>query len=86
MLKSFQPTKGRLLLRPQTQDEKTAGGLYIPDTVETELQRAEVVAVGTLTEDIQVGNKVVYEHGMPLEIEGEKFVMVHEEQVLAVVP
>ena len=69
MALSYQPTAGRLLVKPLKKDDVTKGGIYIPDTANKEKpQEGEVIAVGpdrvtesgTVTSPAKVGNKVLF--------------------------
>jgi chaperonin GroES len=66
----FQPTRGRILVKPLKKDEQTRGGIYLPDTATKEKpQEGEVLAVGQeaisnsgekLTSPAKVGDTVLY--------------------------
>lgn len=91
------PLGGRVLVRPIEEEGKTEGGLIIPDTAEKEKpQQGIVVALGTgkISEDgkkvafnVKVGDKVMFKQYAPdeLEIKGEKYLVVDESDILAVV-
>jgi chaperonin GroES len=78
------------------EEEKTAGGLIIPDTAKEKPQRGEVVATGkgrvledgrVLPLEVKVGDKVLfskYTHGNELKLDGQEFLMIKEEDVLGV--
>lgn len=67
---AYKPTRGRLLVKPLVQEEKTKGGIYLPDTATKEKpQEGEVVAVGDdaisnsgqpITSPAKVGQKVLF--------------------------
>jgi chaperonin GroES len=59
---AIKPLGERILLRVLTQEEKTAGGIIIPDTAKEKTQEAEVVEIGD-SEEIKVkkGDTVIYE-------------------------
>ena len=73
------------------QAEEKVGGIIIPDTVKEKPQRGKVVAVGNGTKDeemiLKVGDEVLYGKyaGTELENEGEKYLMMRQSDVLAVV-
>jgi len=85
------PLADRVLVLPAPAEEKTIGGIIIPDTAKEKPQRGEVVAVGTGTKDeemvLKVGDTVLYGKysGTELEVDGEKYLMMRQTDVLAVV-
>ena len=79
-----------MLVLPAQAEEKV-GGIIIPDTAKEKPQRGKVVAVGNGTKDeemvLKVGDEVLYGKyaGTELENEGEKYLMMRQSDVLAVV-
>ena len=73
------------------QAEEKVGGIIIPDTAKEKPQRGKIVAVGNGTKDeemiLKVGDEVLYGKyaGTELESEGEKYLMMRQSDVLAVV-
>lgn len=71
--------------------EEKVGGIIIPDTAKEKPQRGKVVAVGNGTKDeemiLKVGDEVLYGKyaGTEIESEGEKYLMMRQSDVLAVV-
>ncbi len=93
---TVRPLHDRLLVRRLTEETKTAGGLYIPDTAKEKPQRAKVVSVGKgrITEDgkvlpleVKAGDEVLFSKysGTELKLEGEEYLMIREEDVLGVI-
>ena len=91
----IRPLQDRLLLRPSEAEEKTSGGIIIPDTAKEKPQQGTVVAAGKgkvrddgrITPlDVKVGDRVLYGKysGTEVEVAGEKHVILREEDVLAV--
>jgi len=91
----IRPLQDRLLLKPIEGKEKTAGGLFIPDTAKEKPQEGVVVAAGKgkvqddgrITPlDVKVGDRVLYGKysGNEVTLAGEKHVILREEDVLAV--
>ena len=89
------PLHDRLLVRRMTEDEKTAGGIIIPDTAKEKPQRGKVVAVGkgrvtedgkVLPLDVKEGDNVLFSKyaGTELKLEGEEYLMIREEDVLGI--
>ena len=79
-----------MLVQPAPAEEKV-GGIIIPDTAKEKPQRGTVVAVGDGTKDdpmvLKDGDTVLYGKysGTELEVEGEKYLMMRQSDVLAIV-
>ncbi len=86
----IKPLADRVLVLPAQAEEKV-GGIIIPDTAKEKPQRGMVVAVGGGTKDdpmvLKEGNTVLYGKyaGTEIENEGEKYLMMRQSDVLAVV-
>ena len=87
---TIKPLADRVLVLPAPAEEKL-GGIIIPDTAKEKPQRGKVVAVGNGTKDeemiLKVGDEVLYGKyaGTEIESEGEKYLMMRQSDVLAVV-
>ncbi|MFN3454696.1 MAG: co-chaperone GroES [Pseudobdellovibrio sp.] len=90
------PLHDRILVRRTAEEEKTAGGLFIPDSAKEKPQRGEIVAAGKgrITEDgkvlpleVKVGDKVLFSKyaGTEIKFDGTEFLMMREEDVLGIV-
>ncbi|MCB5253101.1 MAG: co-chaperone GroES [Candidatus Cloacimonadaceae bacterium] len=71
-------------------EEKTYGGLIIPDTAKEKPQIAEIIAVGNdedLQKIVKVGEKVLYGKyaGTEIELDGDKFLILAKSDILAVI-
>ena len=93
---NVKPLSDRVLVRPLDAEEKTAGGLYIPDNAKEKPQKGEIVAVGPgkiaesgakLEMTLKAGDKVLYGKysGTEVTVAGEEFLIMRESDVLAVV-
>lgn len=85
---NIQPLFDKVLIKPQKAEEKTASGIYIPDTAKQDKpQIGEVVAVGKDVKIIKVGQNVVFTKYGPTEItlESEDYLIVKEEDILATI-
>ena len=86
----LKPLADRVLVLPAPAEEKV-GGIIIPDTAKEKPQRGKVVAVGQGTKDdamiLKVGDVVLYGKyaGTEIEYDGEKYLMMRQSDVLAVV-
>jgi chaperonin GroES len=92
---SFRPLHDRVLIRPLDDDEKTAGGIIIPDTAKEKPMQGKILAVGpggrdekgkTTPLDVKVGDKVLYGKwaGTEVKIDGEDLVIMKESDVMGV--
>jgi chaperonin GroES len=81
---SFKPLADRVLVKPAAAEEKTASGLFIPDTAKEKPQRGEIVAVGNGKKDeplsVKVGDQVLYGKyaGTEITIDGVEYLMMKE--------
>ena len=88
---NIKPLSDRVLILPAPAEEKTIGGIIIPDTAKEKPLKGEVVAAGNGTKDeemiLKVGDTVLYGKyaGTELEFEGKKYLMMRQSDVLAVV-
>lgn len=88
---SIQPLADRVLIEPSPAEEKTAGGLIIPDTAKEKPQKGTVVAVGTGKKDepmtVKVGDKVLYGKyaGTEIQIEGKDYLIMRESDIVAII-
>ena len=87
---NIKPLADRVLILPMAAEEKTIGGIIIPDTAKEKPLQGKVVAVGNGTQDekmvIAVGDQVLYGKysGTELEYEGEKYLIMRQSDVLAI--
>ena len=90
-MSKIQPLADRVLIKPAAAEEKTIGGIIIPDSAKEKPLRGEVLAVGNGTKDeemvLKVGDQVLYGKyaGTELEVDGEKYIIMRQSDVLAVV-
>ena len=89
-MNKIQPLADRVLIKPVAAEEKTVGGIIIPDSAKEKPLRGEVIAVGKGTKDeemvLKAGDQVLYSKyaGTELEFDGEKFLIMKQGDVLAV--
>ena len=87
----LKPINDRIVIKPAPAEEKTKGGIIIPDTAKEKPQRGEVVAVGPGKEDIKmtvkVGDVVLYGKysGQELTYEGVDYLIMREDDVLVII-
>lgn len=92
---SFTPLHDRVLVRRIDGDEKTSGGLFIPETAKEKPQEGEVVSVGAgakdeagarIAMDVEAGDKVLFGKwsGTEIKIDGEELLIMKESDILGV--
>jgi chaperonin GroES len=88
---NIKPLADRVLVVPAPAEEKTIGGIIIPDTAKEKPLKGEVVAVGNGTKDeemiVKIGDTVLYGKyaGTELELEGAKYLIMRQSDILAIV-
>ena len=93
---SIRPLDDRIVVKPLEADEKTSGGILLPDSAKEKPQRATVMAVGDgrLTDkgervalSVQVGDQILFGKyaGTEIKWNGEEFKILRENEVLAVI-
>mgnify|MGYP000238801334 CR=1 FL=1 len=91
----FKPLKDRVVVKYSEEIEKSAGGLYIPDTAKEKPQKGEVVAVGpgkvteegkVLKMDVKVGDVVLFDKyaGSKITMDGTEYLIIREEDILGI--
>ncbi len=87
---TIQPLADRVLVRPAAVEEKTIGGIIIPDSAKEKPLQGDVIAVGNGTKDeamvLTAGDRVLYGKyaGTEIEHEGEKLLIMRQSDVLAI--
>ena len=84
----IRPLGERVVVKPEKQEEKTKGGLYLPDTATKDKpQRGEVVAVGPDFEGVKKGDVVLFAKygGTEVKIDDDEYLVLGEDDVLAVI-
>lgn len=88
---NIQPLADRVLIKAAPAEEKTVGGIIIPDTAKEKPLQGTVLAVGKGTKDeemvLKEGDQVLYGKysGTEVELDGEKFLIMRQSDVLAVI-
>lgn len=88
---TFKPINDRVVVKPLPAEEKTKGGIIIPDTAKEKPQQGEVVAVGPGKEgvklNVSVGDRVLYGKyaGQELNYNGDEYLIMREDDILVVV-
>jgi chaperonin GroES len=87
---NIKPLADRVLVEPAAAEEKTASGLYIPDTAKEKPQKGTVIAVGSGKKDepltVKVGDQVLYGKyaGTELAVEGHDYLIMRESDIFAI--
>lgn len=88
---TIKPLSDRVLIEPAKAEEKTAGGIIIPDSAKEKPLKGTVKAVGNGTKDeemvVKIGDEVLYGKyaGTEIEVDGEKYLMMKQSDILAIV-
>ena len=96
MAKGFRPIHDRVLVRRVEAEEKSAGGIIIPDTAKEKPQEGEVVAVGAGAKseegkitplDVKAGDKILFGKwsGTEVVVDGEDLIIMKESDILGIV-
>lgn len=94
IMASIKPLSDRVLVRPDSAEEKTSSGIIIPDSAKEKPQRGTVVAVGDgrvedgkkIDMSVKEGDKVLYGKyaGTEIEIDGEELMIMRENDILGI--
>ncbi|MGB4504531.1 MAG: co-chaperone GroES [Syntrophaceticus sp.] len=91
----LKPLGDNVLVKPLSNEEKTEGGIYLPDTAKEKPQEGEVIAVGPgrmldngtrVAPEVKVGDKVIYAKygGTEVKIGEEEYLIMRENDILAI--
>lgn len=86
---NIQPIGERVLIKPLKEEERTQGGIYLPESAKEEKKEGEVIALGTFKDGkelpLKKGDRVVYGgyNADEITIKGEKFKIVEFKDILA---
>ena len=87
----IKPLADRVLIKPAAAEEKTVGGIIIPDSAKEKPLKGEVMAVGNGTKDeemvLKTGDQVLYGKyaGTEIEVDGETYLIMRQTDVLAII-
>lgn len=96
---NIKPTRGYVLISPEKAEEKTASGLYLPDSAQEKPQKGTVIAIGMpslesvkafpngIIQELTKGDKVYYKRwgGDEIKEDGKEYKLVKFEDILAVI-
>ena len=92
----IRPLQDRVIVRRLEEEEKTKGGIIIPDTAKEKPQEGKVIAVGkgkkteegkVIPLDVKVGDKILFGKysGSEIKVEGEELLIMREEDILGII-
>jgi chaperonin GroES len=92
---ALRPLRDKVVVKPSEEEEKTAGGILLPDSAKRKPQEGKVVAVGSgrLLDDgtvkplaVKIGDIVIYSKygGTEVSLEGQDYVILDEDQIFAI--
>lgn len=92
----FRPLHDRVMIKRIESEEKTAGGIIIPDTAKEKPQEGEVIAVGSgarsesgniVALDVKVGDKVLFGKwsGTEIKVEGKDYLVMKESDIMGII-
>lgn len=87
---NIKPLADRVLVKPAAAEEKTVGGIIIPDTAKEKPLKGEVIAVGNGTKDeemlLKAGDQILYGKyaGTEIELDGTNYLIMRQSDVLAI--
>ena len=87
---TIKPLADRVLVLPAPAEEKTIGGIIIPDSAKEKPLKGEVIAIGNGTKDeemvVKPGDTVLYGKyaGTEIELDGEKYLIMRQSDILAI--
>jgi chaperonin GroES len=91
----IKPLADRVVVKATVQEEKTKGGIVLPDTAKDKPQEGEVMAVGpgkvldngtNLKPEVKVGDRIIFSKysGTEIKVEGEEYLILRESDILAI--
>jgi chaperonin GroES len=93
---NIRPLNDRILVKRVEEEEKTAGGIIMPDSAKEKPAEGKVVAVGAgkrndagerIAMDVKVGDRVLFSKygGTDVKLDGEKYLIMREEDILGII-
>lgn len=86
---NIKPIGERVLIKPVKEEEKTTGGIYIPETAKEKKKQGVVMEIGTTSDDnelpVQKGDLILYTgySTEELEMNGEKYIIINISDIIA---
>ena len=83
----FKPLKDRVFVKYSEEAEKTAGGIYIPESAKEKPQKGVIEAVGSEVKEIKVGDTILFDKysGSKVNIDNNEYLIIKEEDILGII-
>ena len=83
---SFRPLKERVFVSYSEEQERTSGGLYIPDAAKEKPQKGRIEAIGAEVKAVKVGDEVLFDKysGSKILFDGTDYLILKEDDILGV--
>ena len=83
----FKPLKDRVFVKYSDEAEKTAGGIYIPESAKEKPQKGIIEAVGSEVKEIKVGDIILFDKysGSKVNIDNNEYLIIKEEDILGII-
>lgn len=83
----FKPLKDRVFVKYSEEAERTAGGIYIPESAKEKPQKGVIEAVGSEVKEIKVGDVILFDKysGSKINIDNNEYLIIKEEDILGII-
>jgi len=83
----FKPLKDRVFVKYSEEAEKTAGGIYIPESAKEKPQKGVIEAVGSEVKEIKVCDIILFDKysGSKINIDNNEYLIIKEEDILGII-
>lgn len=84
----IKPLGDRVLVKVKLEDEKTSGGIYIPQTAQEKTQQGTVLAIGESSDiKVKVNDSIIFDKyaGTTIKIDGEEHLILKNQDILAII-
>jgi chaperonin GroES len=84
---NFKPLKDRVFVKYTDEAEKTAGGIYIPESAKEKPQKGSIEAVGSEVKELKVGDVILFDKysGSKVNIDNNEYLIIKEEDILGII-
>ena len=82
----FKPLKERVFVSYAEDPDRTAGGIFLPETAKEKPQKGKIEAVGSEVKDVKVGSVILFDKysGSKINIDGTDYLILKEEDILGI--
>jgi chaperonin GroES len=87
LVMKFKPLKDRVFVKYSEEAEKTAGGIYIPESAKEKPQKGVIESVGSEVKEIKVGDIILFDKysGSKINIDNNEYLIIKEEDILGII-